>query len=40
MTMRYAHLAPHAFAGDFERLGSIGVANFDNVYFLNFKRNT
>lgn len=27
MTMRYAHLAPHAFTGDFERLGSFQDPN-------------
>lgn len=34
MTMRYAHLAPHAFSGDFERLGKFESHNFDNVINL------
>lgn len=34
MTMRYAHLAPHAFSGDFERLGKLAIMNTDNVIHL------
>jgi integrase len=37
MTMRYAHFAPHAFSGDFERLGSTQFQSFDNVISINSK---
>lgn len=37
MTMRYAHLAPHAFSGDFERLGQSHTLTHDNVISIHQK---
>lgn len=38
MTMRYAHLAPHAFSGDFERLGQYRQADSSNVISIHKNR--
>ncbi len=38
MTMRYAHLSPHAFEADFNRLGSNEAQPFSNIISINSRR--